>query len=108
MVIGLELQAELVVEHFRVTVAIAHDSLRHNGLHLLRNDADIGLVAAVIAEAIEAKAIVEMPEKGDAVFEPYVGPPSAPASTAPASSSDPPASAAASACSDTSTAAAAT
>jgi hypothetical protein len=46
-------------------------------LHFLRHDADIGLVAAVIAEAIEPKAVVEPAEKGDVVLKRNVGPPAA-------------------------------
>ena len=62
MVVGLELQPELVVEDPQVSIAAAHDRLRHDRLHFLRHHADIGLVAAVVAEAIEAKAIVETAE----------------------------------------------
>ena len=45
----------------------------HHGLHLLRHHADIGLVAAVVAEAIEAEAVVEMAEHDDVVLQPDVG-----------------------------------
>src|SRR5262249_18033664 len=53
----------------------------------LRNHPDVGLVAAVVAEPIEAQAIVEIAEKRDVVFEHDIGPSAAaasPAATAPA------------------------
>src|SRR5262249_52847894 len=45
------------------------DRLRHYRLHLLGDHADIGLVAAVVGEAIEAKAVVEVAEQHDVVLE---------------------------------------
>src|SRR5262249_35916615 len=51
---------------------------------LLRHDADVGLAAAVIAKAIEAKTIVQIAEKNDVMLEPDVGAPTpaaAPAAT---------------------------
>src|SRR5262249_56012007 len=54
------------------------------------NGAEIGLVGAVVAETIKAKAVVEVAQKGNVVLEPYVGPPSATAApTAAASASKP-------------------
>jgi hypothetical protein len=50
-------------------------------LHFLRQDADIGLVAAVIAEAIEPKAVVETAEKGDVVLKRNIGAPTTAASS---------------------------
>ena len=73
LLVGLELQPELVVEHPQIAVWSAHDRLRHDLLHFLGDDADIGLVAADVAEAIEAKAIVETAEKNDIVFERDIG-----------------------------------
>ena len=55
-------------------------------MHLLRHNADIEFVAAVIGEAIEAEAVVEPAQQGDVVLEPNVGAASAaPAAAATAS-----------------------
>src|ERR1700757_3675287 len=67
--VGLELDADLVVEDPEIAVAAARDGVRHHGLHLLRDHADIGLVAAEIAEAIITQAVVEMAEQDDVVLQ---------------------------------------
>src|SRR5262245_16849405 len=82
LLVGLEFHAELVVEDSQVAVAAAHDRVRHDGPHLLRHDADIGAVAAVVGEAIEAEAVVEMAEQDDVVLERNIGPPAAAAAAA--------------------------
>jgi nucleotide-binding universal stress UspA family protein len=51
MFVTLEFDANLVVVDTQVTVAVTNHRLRHHLLHFLRHDADIGAVAAVIAEA---------------------------------------------------------
>src|SRR5215475_3432069 len=86
LIVGLELEAEPIVEDAQVAVAPAHDCLRHDGLHVLRHHADIGLVAAVVAEAIEAEAVVEMAEQRDVVLQRNIGPPSAAAAKTAAAS----------------------
>src|ERR1700722_4807148 len=80
--IAFERHTELVVVHTQIAVAAARDRFRHDLLHLLGHDADIGLVAAVVAEAIEAEAVVEVAEQRDVVLEQDVGPASATAATA--------------------------
>src|SRR5689334_7091979 len=85
MVVCLHAQAKPVVQHDQVAVPTAYDCIRHYCLHLLRNDADIGLVAAIVAEPIEAKTIVEIAEQRDVMFEHDIRPPTAtapPATTA--------------------------
>src|SRR5215475_16218705 len=82
LLVGLELDAEPVIEDPQIAVATAHDRVRHDRLHLLRHHADIGLVAAVVAEAIEAEAVVEMAEQRDVVLERNIRPPSAATATA--------------------------
>src|ERR1700722_19396120 len=72
--VAFERHAELVVVHTQIAVAIARDRFRYDLLHLLGHDADIGLVAAVVAEAIEAQAVVETAEQRDVVLEHDVGP----------------------------------
>ncbi len=54
-------------------------------LHLLCHDADIGLVTAVVAEAVKAKTVIEIAEQDDIVLQADVGTPSA-ATTASAAS----------------------
>jgi hypothetical protein len=58
-----------------------HDRLRDNPLHLLRDNSDIGYFAAIINEAIEAKAVVKMAEQDDLVLKPKIGSPSAATTT---------------------------
>src|SRR5262245_116273 len=72
-----ELQAELVVEDTQIPVASAHNRIRPEGLYLLRHDADIGLIAAVVAESIKAEAIAEVTEQVDVVLERDIRAPSA-------------------------------
>src|SRR5216684_947299 len=86
-VVGLEGQSELVVEDSQVAIAAAHDRLRHYAAHLLRDHAHIGLVAAVVAEAVEAESVVETAEQHDVVLERDVGSPPASAAAAESSSS---------------------
>src|SRR5262249_56374735 len=69
--------AERVVEDPEVAVATAQHGLGHDGLHLLRHDADVGARAVVIAEAIEAEAVVEPAEQADVVLQRDVGAPAA-------------------------------
>src|SRR5262245_50256439 len=68
-VVGFERHPKLVVEDSQVAVATTYDRIRPDRLHFLRHHADIGLVAAVVAEAIEAEAIVEMTKQCDVVFQ---------------------------------------
>src|SRR5882672_8556976 len=75
LVVGLELQAELVVEDPQIAVAAAQYRRGHDCLDFLRHHADIGLVAAVVAEAVEAEAVIEVAEKRDVVLKHHVGSP---------------------------------
>src|ERR1700722_16649951 len=79
--IAFERHTELVVVHTQIAVAAARDRFRHDLLHLLGHDADIGLVAAVVAETIEAEAIVDVAEQSDVVLEPDIRSASAAAAT---------------------------
>src|ERR1700676_281409 len=74
-VVGLKRPAELVVKDPQVTVAAAQHRRGHNCLHLLRHHANIGLVATVVGEAIEAEAVFEVADKEDVVLEHHVGSP---------------------------------
>jgi hypothetical protein len=81
MLVGLEPDAEPVVKDAQCTIAITHHRLRHDSLHFLRHHADIGTVAAVVAEAIIAEAIGKMTEQDDIVLERDVGPSASTATT---------------------------
>src|SRR5262245_22369625 len=59
-----------------------HHRLRHDSLHLLRHHADIGAVAAVVAEAIVAEPVGQMAEQNDIVLERDVGSSATTAATA--------------------------
>ena len=77
MFISLEFDADLVVVDAQVTVAVTSYCLRHHLLHLLRYDAHIGAIAAVVAEAIVAETVGQMAKQDDVVFDRDVGSPSA-------------------------------
>jgi len=77
MFVTLECDADLAVIDTQVTFAVTNDCLRHHLLHLLRHDAHIGAIAAVIAEAIIAETVGEMAKQDDVVFDRDVGSPSA-------------------------------
>src|SRR5262245_32211935 len=84
LVVGLKVETELFVVDPQIAVAAANDRRRHDRLHLLRHDTDISPVAAVIGKAIEPKAVLEMADQGDVLFEPDIGTPTtAPAATSP-------------------------
>src|SRR5262245_41920924 len=82
MLVGLKLDPELFVEDSQIAVAAAHNGAGHDRLHLLRHHADIGPVAAVVAEAIIAEAVVEMAEQNDVMLEHDVRSPPAAAAAA--------------------------
>jgi hypothetical protein len=88
LLVALELQAELVVEDAQIAVAAAQHRLRHDCLDFLRHHADIGLVAAVVAEAVETEAVIEVAEKGDVVLEHDVGSPHSTPGRTPGNTSD--------------------
>src|SRR5258705_12825612 len=75
LVVGLELQPELVVEDPQIAVAAAQYRRGHDCLDFLRHHADISLVAAVVAEAVEAEAVIEVAEKRDVGLKHHVGSP---------------------------------
>ena len=56
-------------------VAAAQYRRGHDCLDFLRHHADIRLVAAVVAEAVEVEAVIEVAEKRDVVLTHHVGSP---------------------------------
>src|SRR5262249_17030842 len=88
--VGLERHADPVVENPEIASASAHHCFGHHRLHLLRHHTHIGAVAAVVGEAIEAEAVVEVAQQGDVVLETDVGPTSAAAAAAATAAATPP------------------
>src|SRR5439155_6449444 len=84
LVVALELQSELVIEDLQVAVAAAHDRLRHDRQNFLRHHADVGRVAAIVVEAIEAENVVEVAKERDVVLEHHIGSPATAGAAAPA------------------------
>src|SRR3982074_2591520 len=60
--------------------------IRAFGAHC--HHADIGLVAAIVAEAVEAEAVIEVAEKGDVVLKHHVGSPYNTPGSTPGNTSD--------------------
>ena len=69
LIVTLKFQTKLVVVHSQVPVASARHRLWRYLLNLLGNDANIGRVAAVIAETVQAKPIVEITNQNDVVLQ---------------------------------------
>ena len=76
LLVGLKLDTYLVVEDPQIAILALRDCVRLNHLHILRHNTDIGFVAAIVAEAIEANAVGKMTEKNDIVLERDVRSPS--------------------------------
>ena len=60
LVVGLKLEAKLVIEDTQIAVVAAHYRRRQDCLNFLRHHADVGLVVAIVAKAVEAKAVIEV------------------------------------------------
>ena len=63
-----------------VAITAAHNRIRRDRSHFLRDYADVDPVAAVVGKTVEPEAIVETTEKVDVMLQPDVGPPSTTAS----------------------------
>ena len=72
LIVGFERQAEHLVIHPQISVRSTSDRVWHDLLHFLRHNANIKVIAALVTEAIEAEAVVEITEERDVVFEPGV------------------------------------
>jgi hypothetical protein len=106
LLVGLKLDAHLVVEDPQVAILTPGDCIRLNRLHILRHNTDISFVAAVIAEAIEANAVGKVTEKNNIVLECDVRSPSTAAATSTAATTTTDTSATAATTADTATTAA--
>lgn len=87
IVIGLERQSEPFVGHPKIAVATNSDRVGSYGSDFLRNHPDIGLLAAVVFEAVVTKAIIEPTQQHDIMLQPDVRATTAAATTAAAESS---------------------
>lgn len=54
----------------QIAIAAAHHSFGHDRLDFLGHHADIDFIAAIVAEPIKAKAVIEMAQQDDVVFQP--------------------------------------
>src|SRR5207237_10697850 len=80
--------AKSIVEDPQIAVAAAHHRRGHDRLDFLRHHADIGLVAVIVAEAVEAEAVVEMAKERNVVLEHHVGSPDDTPGSTPGNTSD--------------------
>ena len=72
LIVTLELQTKLVVVHSQIAVASARHRLWRYLRNLLGNNANIGRIAAVIAEAVQAEPIVEITDQNDVMLKPDI------------------------------------
>lgn len=72
-VVGFEFDPKPIVEDPQIAVAVADNGIWHHSLHFLRDHSDIGPIASIVAKAVEAEAIGEMPKKNDVVLKRNVG-----------------------------------
>jgi hypothetical protein len=82
LIVALKFQPELTVIYPQIAITAASHRFWCDLGDLLGDHPNIGRVAAIIAEAIEAKAIVRVTEKNDIVLKPYIRAPAAAATTA--------------------------
>ena len=69
LIVTLEFQTKLVVVNSQVAVTSARYRLWRYLRNLLGNDPNIGCVAAVIAEAVETKPVVEITDQNHVVLK---------------------------------------
>src|SRR3954468_3494443 len=79
--IGAERQTERLILHPQVAVAAPPHGIWHHVFDFLRDHADIGLLAAEIAEAIVAETVGEMAEQDNVMLQCDVRPPPTAATT---------------------------
>src|SRR5262249_49684141 len=75
--VGLELEAELLVEDPQVAVATAHDRTRRDRQHVRANPAYVAVADRERGEAEEAEAVGEMAAGLEVVLERATGAPAA-------------------------------
>ena len=76
VLVGAEFESELVVVDSEIAVPASRDRIGPQRRDLLGDDADIGLVAAEIAESVVAQTIVEMSEQNHVVLQRQIRAPS--------------------------------
>jgi hypothetical protein len=77
VVVALKFHAELIVIHLQIAITAARYRIWSDLGDFLRNHTNVWRVTAVIAEAIEAKAIVEITNQNDIVLKSDIRTPSA-------------------------------
>src|ERR1700755_2588421 len=82
-VIGCGRQPEPFVGHPKIAVATDSDRVGPYGSDFLRNHPDIGLLAAIVREAVITETVVEPAQQYDIVLQPDTRPPPAAASPTP-------------------------
>jgi hypothetical protein len=82
MLVGLHLKPDPVVANAEIAIASPRHCIGPNHLRVLRHDADIGLRIAAIAEAVQAKAVVETADQRNIRLQPDVGPMASPTAAA--------------------------
>ena len=71
---GSERQSEPFVGYPKIAVATDKGRIRSYGSDFLRNHPDIGLLAAVVREAVVTETVVEPAQQYDIVLQPDVRP----------------------------------
>ena len=69
IVVGSEWQSEPFVRHPKIAVATDNDRIGSYGSDFLRNHPDIGLLAAVVREAVVTETVVEPAQQHDIVLQ---------------------------------------
>jgi|SRR5580704_10530830 hypothetical protein len=82
LIVGFELYSQLTVMHAEEAIRSPLDGLGNHVFHLLSDHADIGFVAAIVTEAIDAEAVWKPADEDDVVLEADIGSPPAAAPTA--------------------------
>ena len=83
IVVGSERQSEPLVRYPQISVATDKGRVRSDGSDFLRNHSDIGLLAAVIREAVVTETVVEPAQQHHIVFQSDIRPPTATTTTTP-------------------------
>jgi hypothetical protein len=77
IVVGSERQSEPLVRYPQIAVATDKGRVGSDGSDFLRNHSDIGLLAAVIREAVVTETVVEPAQQHHIVFQSDIRPPTA-------------------------------
>jgi hypothetical protein len=87
IVVGSERQSESLVRYPQIAVATDKGRVGSDSSDFLRNHPDIGLLAAVVSEAVVTETVVEPAQQYDIVFQSDIRPPTATTTTPSAAAS---------------------